>query len=56
MDQGYLVYECKLSSFNTTTTAAATKISTWKSTGVFNGNMIAVGNAKGNLPDLKSDG
>ena len=56
MDQSYLVYECKSSSFDTTTTAAATKISTWKSAGIFSGNMIAVGNAKGNLPDLKNDG
>ena len=56
MDQSYLVYECKSSSFDTTITTAATKISTWKSTGIFSGNMIAVGNAKGNLPDLKKDG
>ena len=55
MDQSYLGYECKSSSFDTTTTAA-TKISTWKSTGIFSGNMVAVGNAKGNLPDLKNDG
>ena len=39
MDQSYLVYECKSSSFDTATTTAATKISTWKSTGIFSGNM-----------------
>ena len=66
MDQSNLVYECKSSSFDTTTTTTATattttttttatKISTWKSTCIFSGNMIAVGNAKGNLPDLKND-
>ena len=32
------------------------KISTWKSTGINNSNMNAVGNAKGNLPDLKNNG
>ena len=42
------------------------KISTWKSTGIFNrssnskyfssSNMNAVGDARGNLPDLKNDG
>ena len=56
MDQSYLVYDCKMGSFNFTTG----KISTWKSTGIFNhfsnSNMAAVGNAKGNLPDLKNDG
>ena len=56
LQQSYLVYECKSSSFDTTITTTNTKISTWKSTGIFNGNMIAVGNAKGNLPDLKNDG
>ena len=56
MDQSYLVYECKIGSFNFTNS----KISTWKSTGIFNhfsnSNLDAVGNAKGNLPDLKNDG
>ena len=32
------------------------KISTWKSRGINNSNMNAVGNAKGNLPDLKNNG
>ena len=59
MDQSYLVYNCKMGSFNFTTS----KISTWKSTGIFSNsnyitssNMDAVGDAKGNLPDLKNDG
>ena len=56
MDQSYYVYDCKMGSFNFTTG----KISTWKSTGIFNlfsdSNMDAIGNAKGNLPDLKNDG
>ena len=62
MDQSYLVYNCKLGSFNFTTS----KISTWKSTSIFNhfsnskyfisSNMDAVGDASGNLPDLKNDG
>ena len=51
-----------MGSFNVTTS----KISTWKSTGIFNrfsnskyftsSNMDAVGDASGNLPDLKNDG
>ena len=62
MDQSNLVYNCKLGSFNFT----ASKISTWKSTGIFNhfsnskyissSNMDAVGDVSGNLPDLKNDG
>ena len=56
MDQSYLVYDCKMGSFNFTTG----KICTWKSTGIFNhfsnSNMDAIGNNKGNLPDLKNDG
>ena len=55
MDQSYLVYDCKMRSFNFT----AGKISTWKSTGIFNyygnSNMNAVGDTSGNLPDLKND-
>ena len=52
-DQSYLVYNCKMGSFNFT----SSKISTWKSTGIFNrSNMDAVGDAKGNLSDLKNDG
>ena len=46
----HLVYECKSSSFNTTN---IDKISTWKSTGSFSNNMIAVKNASGNLPKLE---
>ena len=45
-----LVYECKSSSFNTTT---INKISTWKSTGIFSSNMIAVKNASEDLPKLE---
>ena len=56
MDQSYLVYDCKMGSFNFT----AGKISTWKSTGIFyyfgNSNMNAVGDASRNLPNLKNDG
>ena len=62
MDQSYLVYNCKLGSFNFT----ASKLSTWKSTVIFNqfsnskyfssSNMDAIGDASGNLPDLKNDG
>ena len=56
LDQSYLVYDCKMGSFNFT----AGKISTWKSIGIFNyygnSNMNAVGDTNGNLPDLKNDG
>ena len=56
MDQSYLVYDCKIGSFVFTNG----KISTWKSTGIFNysgdSNMNAVGNASGGLPDIKNDG
>ena len=62
IDQSYLVYDCKMGSFNFTTS----KISTWKSTGIFNrfsnseyctsSNMDAAGDASGNLPDLKNYG
>ena len=56
MDQSYLVYDCKLGSFNFT----AGKITTWKSTGIFNyfgnSNMNAVADSGGDLPDLKNDG
>ena len=61
-DQSYLKYECKMGSFDFTTN----KISTWKSTGIFNrssnskyhasSNMDAVGDSSGNLPNLKNDG
>ena len=52
MDQSYLVYSSKIGSLNFTNR----KISAWKSTGINNSNMNAVGNAKGNLPDLKNNG
>ena len=56
MDQSYLVYDCKMGSFNFT----AGKISTWKSTGIFNyygnSNMNAVGDTSGDLPDIRNDG
>ena len=56
MDQSYLVYGCKMGSFQFT----GGKISTWKSTGIFNdldnSNMNAVGDSEGDLPDIKNDG
>ena len=56
MDQSYLVYDCKISSFN----FSDSKISVWKSTGIFNylgnSNMNAVGNWRNDLPELKNDG
>ena len=55
IDQRYLVYDCKMGSFQFT----GGKISTWKSTGIFNylsnSNMNAVGDFGGDLPDLKND-
>ena len=52
MDQSYLVYECKMGSFQ----FSAGKISVWKSTGIFNylgnSNMNAGGDSKGILSDL----
>ena len=56
MDQSYLVYKCKLGSFNYT----AGKITTWKSTGIFNysgnSNLNSVADSGGDLPVLKNDG
>ena len=56
MDQSYLIYNCKMGSFQFTNG----KISTWKSTGIFkysgDSNMNAVGDASGDLPDIKNDG
>ena len=56
MDESYLVYDCKIGSFQFTNG----KISTWKSTGIFNysgdSNMNAVGDSGGDLPDIKNDG
>ena len=56
MDQSFLVYDCKMGSFQFT----GGKISMWKSTGIFNysgdSNMNAVGDFGGGLPDIKNDG
>ena len=56
MDQSSLVYDCKLGSFNFT----ASKITTWKSTGIFNyfgnSNINSVADSGGDLPDLKNGG
>ena len=56
IDQSSLVYDWKLGSFNFT----ANKITTWKSTAIFNyfdnSNMNAVADSGGDLPDLKNDG
>ena len=55
MDQSYLVYDCKMGSFN----FSSKKISVWKSTGIFNyldnSNMNAVADSGGDLPALKND-
>ena len=54
-DRSYLVYDCKMGSFQFT----VNKISTWKLTGIFNyssdSNMNAVGDSGGDLPDIKND-
>ena len=56
IDQSYLVYSSKLDSFN----YATGKITTWKSTGIFNYSdnsiMISVANSRGDLSVLKNDG
>ena len=56
LQQSYIVYDCKMGSFQFT----AGKISTWKSTGIFNylgnSNINAVGDSKSVLPELKNDG
>ena len=52
IDQSYLVYDCKMSSVNFTND----KITAWKSTGILNSNMNAVGGAGNDLPYLKNDG
>ena len=56
LEQSYLVYDCKMGSFQFT----AGKISAWKSTGIFNylgnSNMNAAGDSKSVLPELKNDG
>ena len=50
MDQSYLVYDCKLGSFNFT----AGKITTWKSFFCIS-NMNSVVDSGGDLPILKND-
>ena len=52
IDQSDLVYDCKENSFDIN----SLKILTWKSTGVFNYNMNAVGNSGGEFPYLIDDG
>ena len=55
LQQSYLVYDCKMGSFQFN----AGKIFMWKSTGIFNylGNSNnAVGDSKSILPELKNDG
>ena len=56
MDKSYLVYDCKLGSFNFT----AGKITTWKSAGIFNysddSSMKGIEDTKTKLPELKNDG
>ena len=56
INQSYLVYDCKMGSFNFT----AGKITTWKSKGIFNylgnSNMNAIADSGGDLPALKNDG
>ena len=56
MDQSYLVYDCKMGSFQFN----SGKISTWKLIGIFNyignSNINAVGDSGGDLPDIKNDG
>ena len=56
IDQSYLVYDCKLGSFN----FIGSKITTWKSTGIFNyfgnSNMNTIADSGGDLPALKNDG
>ena len=52
IDQSDLVYDCKANSFNIN----SLKILTWKSTGVFNYNMNAVGNSGREFSYLIDDG
>ena len=55
LQQSYLVYDCKMGSFQFT----AGKISAWKSTGILNylgnSNINAVRDSKSVLPELKND-
>ena len=56
LQQSYLVYECKMDSFNFT----SKKISKWKSTGIFiysdNSSMKGIEDTKTKLTELKNDG
>ena len=56
LQQSYLVYECKMDSFNFT----SKKISKWKSTGIFiysdDSSMKGIEDTKTKLPELKNDG
>ena len=56
LQQSYLVYECKMDSFN----FIGKKISEWKSTGIFiysnDSSMKGTEDTKTKLPDLKNDG
>ena len=56
LQKSYLVYECKIHSFNFNNG----KISEWKSTGIFNyssdSNMRGIEDPKTKLPELKNDG
>ena len=55
LQQSYLVYECKMDSFNFT----SKKISKWKSTGIFiysgDSSMKGIRDTKTKLPELKND-
>ena len=57
-DQSYLVYDCKMESFNFGLTSK--DISEWKSTGIYSysseSNMNAILDSGGYLPDIKNDG
>ena len=56
LQQSYLVYECKMDSFNFN----SKKISKWKSTGIFiysdDSSMKGIEDTKTKLPELKNDG
>ena len=55
LQQSYLVYDCKMDSFNFN----SKKITKWKSTGLFNysddSSMKGIEDTKTNLPELKND-
>ena len=56
LQQSYLVYECKMASFN----FSSKKITEWKSTGIFIysdvSSMKGIEDTKTKLPELKNDG